>query len=229
MPMRQLWAMAITCSFIDRRETAVLNTQRHQNKQKIIIFTLRFAQHHLLLLLLRLFLLVFLKRNWSEATCWINEPESLEHTVMMLHFLKNNLHFKLQYYQFFLLRCSIPMCSEKYSLIACFFSSKFKKRVEWNDLLCPHVQKGPLGVLCSGRLLYEKLGSRARGLSYSTTLRPRAGRAKCKSDNVDNCLVKIMDCWLRSMSFPNSAVVQWTLSWINCVEAHNDTEIPGQR
>lgn len=99
---------------------------------------------------------------------------------------------------------------------------KFNKGVNETGYAACLCRKAPWGCFTLEDSLYERPGSRPRGLSYTRLLWPQSHRAKCKSDNVDNCLLKIMDCWLRSMPFPkhrSGVNYNWMNSRLNCVRS----------
>lgn len=84
---------------------------------------------------------------------------------------------------------------------------KFNKGVNETGYSACLCRKAPWACFTLEDFLYERMGSHPQGLSYTRSLWPQSHSAKCKSDNVDNCLLKITDCWLRSMTFPNTEVV----------------------
>lgn len=92
------------------------------------------------------------------------------------------------------------------------FHWRFNKWVNESGYSVWLCRQAPWGCFTLEDSLYERPGSHPHGLSYTRPLWPRTQGAKCKSDNGDNCLLKIIDSWLRSMTFPNSEAV-YCIKW----------------
>lgn len=102
------------------------------------------------------------------------------------------------------------------------FQCKFNKGLHETGYFMCSGREAPWGCFTQEESLIQELGSHPHGLSYTRPLWPQTHGAKCKSDNVDNCPLKIMECWLRSMTFPNREVVCWMKSRLKCGEALNN-------